>query len=539
MILIIDNYDSFVFNIYQYVQQLSDDEVLCVRNDQISLEQIKDLSPTHIILSPGPKHPKDSGVCLDILKANLNVPILGVCLGHQAIGLAFGASIKRQDIPLHGKTSKIRTLNGGGEIFMGLPDEFEVMRYHSLYVDDLPDNIVALAYADDGVLMGLKVKDKNIYGIQFHPESHFSEYGKQIIANFLAIAKDSNKNQVGEISNLRQYLIKLQENERLDDRDFANIIDLIASGEVDELQLAALLVLISEKSLYAASLVSLVQNILRYSHTFRDNSAMIDLCGTGGDGFKSINVSTAVSFILAALGVKVAKHGNKAVSSASGSSDVIGAINLKMSDSIATQRALLDSTGLAFFHAPFFHPLVGMLKDVRTRLGIRTVFNILGPMLNPNLSLRYQLVGCYHKPVLKLYAQTLGLLGRKHALVVRGEDGMDEISICDATRIVELKDGNISEYSVTPEQFGFTRALHSDIAGGDAATNAEILKATLKGELKGPKRDIVVLNAMFALYTADRVSSPKDAREIVENALDSGLVWEYFMGYTKGLGVEA
>ncbi|BCX78657.1 anthranilate phosphoribosyltransferase [Campylobacter sp. 19-13652] len=539
MILIIDNYDSFVFNIYQYVQQLSTDEVLCVRNDQISLEQIKDLSPSHIILSPGPKHPKDSGVCLDVLGAGLEAPVLGVCLGHQAIGLNYGASIKRQDVPLHGKTSKISTVNGGGEIFAGLPDKFEVMRYHSLYVDDLPQNLTPLAYADDGVLMALKVKDKDIYGIQFHPESYFSEYGKQIIANFLNISKKDEKKSQPHPTDLRPYLLKLQENERLDDRDFAGIIDLIASSKADELQLAALLVLISEKSLNADSLVSLVRNILRYSHTFRDSSAMIDLCGTGGDGFKSINVSTAVSFILAALGVKVAKHGNKAVSSASGSSDVISAINLKISDSIAAQRMLLDSANLAFFHAPFFHPLVGALKDVRTRLGIRTVFNILGPMLNPNLSLRYQLVGCYHKPVLRLYAQTLGLLGRKHALVVRGEDGMDEISICDSTRIVELKDGTISEYSVTPEQFGFTRALHSDIAGADAAKNAEILKATLKGELNGAKRDIVVLNAMFALYTADRVSSPNDAREIVESALDSGLVWEYFMHYLKGLGVEA
>lgn len=539
MILIIDNYDSFVFNIKQYVEQLNEEEILCIRNDQITIDEIKRLKPSHIILSPGPKHPKDSGVCLEILQENLDIPILGVCLGHQAIGLSYKANIKQQESPLHGKTSPIKVLEKD-PIFTGLPDEFEVMRYHSLYVDDLPDSLLPLAIADDGILMGLRVKDRDIYGIQFHPESHFSEYGKQIIANFLNIKPKQQKDPNLQDSHiLKPYLIKLQENQALDDRDFAAIVAAIAAQKVNKVQLAALLVLISEKSLYPASLFALAKNILKYSHTFKDPSAMIDICGTGGDGFKSINVSTTASFILASLGVKVAKHGNRAISSSSGSSDVISAINLNPSDSLATQRALLDSKGLAFFHAPFFHPLVGLLKEVRQELGIRSVFNILGPMLNPNLDLKYQLVGCYHKPVLKLYAQTLALLGRKHALVVRGDDGMDEISLCDATRIVELKDGQISEYSVTPEQFGFKRALHSQIAGQSPQENAQILKSTLKGELKGPKRDIVVLNAMFALYIAKGLSSPQKAKAIIEEALDSKKVWEYFLDYTQKAGIEA
>lgn len=531
MILIIDNYDSFVFNIYQYALE-SGKEVLCVRNDKISLAQIKQLNPSHIILSPGPKHPKDSGVCLEILNSDLNVPILGVCLGHQAIGLAFGAKIKRQSTPKHGKTSQIY-ITEGSPLFNGLASEFSVMRYHSLYVDELPDCLVPLAFAkDDGVLMALKHKELPIYGVQFHPESYFSEYGKSVIANFLAISTSA---QVQSATDLREFLDKLQKDSPLDDKDFSQICALIASNKADPIQLGALLVLISEKSLYPASLASLAKNILKYSKTFKDSSPMIDLCGTGGDGFKSINVSTAVAFILASLGVRVAKHGNKAVSSKSGSSDVIGAINLKMSPSISAQQELLDKTGLAFFHAPFFHPLVGAVAEVRQRLGVKSVFNILGPLLNPNILLSNQLVGVYHKPVLRLYAQTLALLGRKHALVVRGEDGMDEVSPCDSTRIVELKDGAISEYSVTPEQFGFKRASHLDIAGGSAAQNACILKEILSGKLKGAKRDIVVLNAMFALYAADFVSSVDEAKGLVEEAIDSGKVWEYFLAYTGDL----
>ena len=170
---------------------------------------------------------------------------------------------------------------------------------------------------------------------------------------------------------------------------------------------------------------------------------------------------------------------------------------------------------------------------MRLRLGVGTVFNILGPLLNPNLSLSNQVVGNYLEEVNELIAATLLNLGRKHAIVVHGMDSMDEITLCDETLIHEVKDGKILEYKITPEQFGFKRAFHSDIAGGDASYNAEILKATLKGELSGPKFDIVLLNAMFALYTADGASSPLEAKEIILNAIKSGKVWEFYQSYIK------
>ncbi|MBQ9876171.1 MAG: aminodeoxychorismate/anthranilate synthase component II, partial [Campylobacter sp.] len=166
MILMIDNYDSFVFNIYQYVLETTDEEIVCKRNDEITLEAIKFLSPSKIILSPGPKHPKDSGICLEILKANLGIPILGVCLGHQAIGLSFGAKIKTLEVPKHGKTSEI-CVTGENAVLAGLPSKFEVMRYHSLYVDELPENLEISAVSEDGVIMAMKHKEREIYGIQF------------------------------------------------------------------------------------------------------------------------------------------------------------------------------------------------------------------------------------------------------------------------------------------------------------------------------------------------------------------------------------
>jgi len=541
----IDNYDSFVFNVEQYLKEMTDDEVITVRNDAITIDDIKKMNPSKIIFSPGPKHPKDSGICLEILNNTDelgNIPILGICLGHQAIGMNFGGEIKRLENPLHGKTSEITVLSENSVLFKNLPKKFKVMRYHSLYVDDIPENLEVTAKSEDGVAMAVEHKSKNIFGIQFHPESIFTEYGKNMIRNFLSIEvsetlqndeNSNNTNEKGNFIDMNKYLKKLQENIALTDTDFREICKIIDSKNYDIVQLGALLVLISEKSLYPESLTAFVKNILEYSTTFEDDSDMIDVCGTGGDGFKTINISTAVAFILGAMGVNVAKHGNRAISSKSGSSDVLDKLGVPLENSLANQIEKLHVKNLAFFHAPFFHKLVGEVREVRSRLGIRTVFNILGPLLHPNTKLKYQLVGLYHEPVHRLYAETLQLLGREHALVVRGNDGLDEITICDDTKIIEVKGDQILEYTISPESFGFKRAFHSEIEGRTPEENAEILIKILKGEEKSAKFDIVVLNAMFALYTADVVDHPAKAKDMVLEAIESGKVYEFYKDYVK------
>ena len=537
MILLIDNYDSFVFNVAQYLGELTDEEVRTVRNDQLTLAEIRALKPSRIVLSPGPKHPKDSGICLEILKEITNIPILGICLGHQAFGLVHGATVKRLEIPLHGKTSVLTVSEPQSVLFKGLPQQFSVMRYHSLYVDKdtLPQELIITALSDDGVIMALQHKTKPIHSIQFHPESFFTEYGKNILKNFLvgtqtaqSVQNTEEKAKAYANEVFKAALKKLQENQPLGDSDFKQICAVLHSKQYDIVQLGALLVLISEKSLYPESLTAFVRNILAYSTTVADPRPMIDLCGTGGDGLKTINISTTVAFIVAALGVKVAKHGNRSVTSQSGSTDVLGELGIAMESNLMKQLDSLEKNGLAFFHAPFFHNLVGEVREVRQRLGIRTVFNVLGPLLHPNTKLKYQLVGLYHEPVMRLYAETLQLLGREHALVVRGNDGLDEISICDETKIVEVKGKQILEYTIVPEMFGFKRAFHADIQGGTPTENAEILRRTLKGEERGAKADIVILNAMFALYTANVVKHPAEAKPLIEEALRSGKVWNYY-----------
>ena len=346
MILMIDNYDSFVFNVEQYLKEMTDDEVITVRNDAITIDDIKKMNPSKIIFSPGPKHPKDSGICLEILNNTDelgNIPILGICLGHQAIGMNFGGKIKRLENPLHGKTSEITVLSENSVLFKNLPKKFKVMRYHSLYVDDIPENLEVTAKSEDGVAMAVEHKSKNIFGIQFHPESFFTEYGKNMIRNFLNIEvsetlqNNKNSKKKGNFIDMNKYLKKLQENIALTDTDFREICKIIDSKNYDIVQLGALLVLISEKSLYPESLTAFVKNILEYSTTFEDETPMIDVCGTGGDGFKTINISTAVAFILGAMGVNVAKHGNRAISSQSGSSDVLDKLGVPLENLLANQ----------------------------------------------------------------------------------------------------------------------------------------------------------------------------------------------------------
>ena len=226
MILLIDNYDSFVFNVEQYLRELTNEEVKTVRNDAITLEEIKILNPSRIVLSPGPKHPKDSGICLEILKNIEDIPILGICLGHQAFGLVFDGKIEKLETPLHGKTSEITLTDKNSILFKDMPEKFNVMRYHSLYVseENLPEELTVTAKSDDGIIMALEHKTKDIYGIQFHPESFFTEYGKNIIKNFISNIKketlQSNDKNTEETERkkadkvFKKYLKKLQDNRR-------------------------------------------------------------------------------------------------------------------------------------------------------------------------------------------------------------------------------------------------------------------------------------------------------------------------------------
>ena len=250
------------------------------------------------------------------------------------------------------------------------------------------------------------------------------------------------------------------------------------------------------------------------------HSSLVDTSGTGGDASGTFNISTATAFVTAGAGVRVAKHGNRSISSKCGSADVVEAlgVNIQLSPERAAQ--CLREVGICFLYAPNLHPAMKQVQMVRRELRMRTMFNLLGPLTNPARA-SGQVVGVYSLELVEKLAEALSMLGLHRALVVHGLDGLDEITITGPTRVAEAREGSVRSYEVEPEEFGMARATLQDIAGGDATENAAIIRAVLGGE-KSPRRDVVLLNAAAALVAAGRADRVGDAIPIAARSIDSG-----------------
>ena len=306
----------------------------------------------------------------------------------------------------------------------------------------------------------------------------------------------------------------------------------ILSGGATDAQIGALLVALHMKGETVEEIVGFAEAIraaatpleltrnsaLDVSGTERD--ALVDTCGTGGDASGTFNISTATALTLAGAGVRVAKHGNRSVTSKCGSADVVEALGVKIDLPADRVAACLDQVGIAFLFAPAMHSAMKYVQPVRRELRLRTVFNLLGPLTNPAHA-SAQVVGVYSSDLVEKVAEALRLLGLRRALVVHGMDGLDEITITGATKIAEVRDGVVRKYEVMPELFGMKRAPMESLAGGDATANAAIIRAILSGE-KSPKRDVVLLNAAAALVAAGRADSIMDGLPAAAESIDSG-----------------
>jgi anthranilate phosphoribosyltransferase len=252
-----------------------------------------------------------------------------------------------------------------------------------------------------------------------------------------------------------------------------------------------------------------------------ENDSLVDTSGTGGDASGTFNISTATALVTAGAGVRVAKHGNRSISSKCGSADVVEAlgINIQLPPERAAQ--CLREVGICFLYAPNLHPAMKQVQGVRRELRMRTMFNLLGPLTNPARA-NGQVVGVYSLELVEKLAEALSMLGLRRALVVHGLDGLDEITITGVTRIAEAREGSVRSYEVEPEEFGMKRASLQEIAGGDATENAAIIRAVLGGE-KSARRDVVLLNAAAALVAAGRADHIAAALSLAANSIDSGL----------------
>jgi anthranilate phosphoribosyltransferase len=258
-------------------------------------------------------------------------------------------------------------------------------------------------------------------------------------------------------------------------------------------------------------------NAVRLSKTYED---AFDTCGTGGDRSGTFNISSAAALVAAAAGLRVAKHGNRSVSSQCGSADVYEALGVNITADASVVEASLQTVGIAFFFAPTFHPSMRHAAPVRRELAVRTAFNLLGPLTNP-AGTRSQLVGVPHSELTELIARALQMLDSRRAWVVHGADGIDEMSTTGHTKVSECRDGTVSTFYVHPSDFGLLKAERADLLGGDAATNAAIVGEVLAGK-KGPHRDIVLLNAGASLFVAGRAASVGDGIDRAAHAIDSG-----------------
>jgi anthranilate phosphoribosyltransferase len=304
------------------------------------------------------------------------------------------------------------------------------------------------------------------------------------------------------------------------------VMSEILLGQATDAQIAGLLIALSMKGETVEEIVGFAQAIRAAAPVWPapEGDGLVDTCGTGGDTSGTLNISTAAALVAAGAGVPVAKHGNRSVSSRCGSADVMEALGVKLSLSPERLADCLREVGIAFLYAPGIHSAMKFVQTARRDLKVRTVFNLLGPLTNPARA-SAQVVGVYSVDLVDKLAEALSMLGLRRALVVHGNDGLDEITISTTTRIAELRDGQVRTYEVTPEEFGLRRAPLSTIAGGDAASNALIVRKILRGE-KSARRDVVLLNAAAALVASGRADSLLHALPAAVEAIDSGAALE-------------
>ncbi len=323
---------------------------------------------------------------------------------------------------------------------------------------------------------------------------------------------------------IKEAIQALVDGHSMTEAEASSVMEEIMEGKATPAQIAAFITALRFKGETVDEIVGLAKTMRAKSVHVQVSMPVVDTCGTGGDGLCTFNISTAAAFVAAGAGLTVAKHGNRAMSSQCGSADVLEALGVKIDLNAEQVKRCLEEVGIGFMFAPLFHPAMKYAAAPRREIGIRTVFNILGPLTNP-AGAEYQVVGVPNSALGKKVASALFRLGTIHAIVLCGSNGMDEISISGRTAIWEVRQGEEldkdSFFSVNPEYFGLKRAPAKTVRGGTPQENAEIIRSVLKGE-KSPRRDAVLMNAAAALLAGDKAEALPSGIELAGKAIDSG-----------------
>lgn len=320
---------------------------------------------------------------------------------------------------------------------------------------------------------------------------------------------------------IKEAIIKLSKKQDLTYAEAETVMDEIMSGQATPVQMSAYLTALSLKGETIDEITASAAGMRAHCIKLLHDMDVLEIVGTGGDGSNSFNISTTSSLVIAAGGVPVAKHGNRAASSKSGAADVLEALGVNITIPPEKSAELLKKINICFLFAQNYHIAMKYVAPIRKELGIRTVFNILGPLSNP-AGANMELMGVFDQALVEPLAQVMAKLGVTKGMVVFGQDKLDEISMSAPTSVCEIKDGWFQSYEITPEQFGYARCSKDDLVGGTPAENAEITKAILKGEEKGAKRQAVCLNAGAALYIAGKADTMEAGVRMAEELIDSG-----------------
>lgn len=319
---------------------------------------------------------------------------------------------------------------------------------------------------------------------------------------------------------IKEAIIKLTNKENLSYEEAKAVMNEIMSGEASDVQKSAYLTALTMKGETIDEITGSAEEMRNHAVQLSHEGDVLEIVGTGGDKSDSFNISTTSSLVIASAGVPVAKHGNRAASSKSGAADVLESLGVNITISPRKSAELLQNIGICFLFAQSYHTAMKYVGSIRKELGIRTIFNILGPLANP-ASANLQVMGVYDESLVEPLAKVLSSLGVKRALVVYGQDRLDEISASAETSVCEVKDGTFKSYTISPEQFGLTRCKKEELTGGTPDENAAITKAVLAGE-QGARRTAVVLNAGAGLYVAGKADSIEAGVRLAEELIDSG-----------------
>ncbi len=434
------------------------------------------------------------------------MPTLGVCLGHQAIVEAFGGTVGQAKALLHGKASTIS--HDGLGVYAELPADVEVGRYHSLAALDVPAELTVTSHTPDGEVMGVRHRELPIEGVQFHPESVLTP----------ARPRDGEELPPMIVGPAIQLLLDGHHLSRADARE---LMGSIMDGEATQAQIAGFLVALRTKGETADEIAGFAEAMREHVVPVTpQRSPVVDIVGTGGDGAHTFNISTAAALVAAAAGAAVAKHGNRAASSQAGSADVLEELGIALEQPPERIALSIDDLGFGFMFARAHHPAMRFVAPVRQEIGIRTVFNVLGPLANPAGACD-GVFGVYSPALVPLFAEALAELGARRAFVVHGDGGLDELSPSGPSLVAEIVDGDVSEWELDPRDLGIEPTDPAELRGGSAAENAVIVRAVLAGE-PGGRRDAVLLNASGALVAAGLADDLVEGIALGAETIDSG-----------------